>query len=259
LRFFFFFFFGAVLALLLDDDREAARAPPADPYPSQSGIEIHPSSRYAVFGWDGMVDGRSPDLLHACHSLLLLSLSFRAITLATMKASILPRAGPVYPSQSGIEIQPSSRYTCCGLDGMLEGRMHVSRHACHSRLLLSLSFRANTLANMKESILPRACPSYPSQSGREIQPSSRYTWCGEDGMLEGRCPDLRHSLHSGRLFSLSFRTIALAAAKESMRLVPLFPSPSASFTATRGIDRREEQGVVRPRAPSRASGRSQPE
>ena len=35
----FFFFFGAVLALLLDDedDCEAVRAPPADPYPSQSG------------------------------------------------------------------------------------------------------------------------------------------------------------------------------------------------------------------------------
>ena len=46
----FFFFFGAVLVLLLDDDREAAFAPPDDPYPSQSGTEIHPSSRYTMQG-----------------------------------------------------------------------------------------------------------------------------------------------------------------------------------------------------------------
>jgi hypothetical protein len=66
--FFFFFFFGAMLALLLLDDREAARAPPADPYPSQSGIEIQPSSRYVMCGPAGMFEGRWPDLLHAFHS-----------------------------------------------------------------------------------------------------------------------------------------------------------------------------------------------
>ena len=68
-----------------------------------------------------MFEGRFPDLLHASHSLLLFSLSFRAITLAAAKGSMVPYA-PVYPSQSGIEIQPSSRYTWCGQDGMLEGR-----------------------------------------------------------------------------------------------------------------------------------------
>ena len=52
---FFFFFFGAVLVLLLDKDCEAA--PPDDPYPSQSGIEIHPSSRYVTRGLPGMLAG----------------------------------------------------------------------------------------------------------------------------------------------------------------------------------------------------------
>ena len=89
-----------------------------------------------------------------------------------------------------------------------------------------------------------ARPSYPSQSGMEIQPSSRYVSFGLDGMLEGRWRDLLHASHSFLLFSLSFCTIVRAAAKGSMRLVPLFhpscpapsvPFPFASFTATRGI------------------------
>jgi hypothetical protein len=45
--------------------------------PSQSGIEIQPSLRYVVSGWDGMLEGRCPLLLHACHSFTLLSFSFR--------------------------------------------------------------------------------------------------------------------------------------------------------------------------------------
>ena len=52
----------------------------------------------------------------------------------------------------------------------------------------------------------------------EIQPSSRYVLCGLDGMFEGRWPDLRHASHSLKLFSFSFRTIVLAAAKGSMPL-----------------------------------------
>ena len=72
----FFFFFGAVVALLLDDDREAVRAPPVDPYPSQSGKEIQPSSRYVLDGRDGMFEGRWPDLLHTSHSLLPFIFSF---------------------------------------------------------------------------------------------------------------------------------------------------------------------------------------
>ena len=104
-----FFVFGAVLALLLDDDdREAAMPPPSDPYPSQSGMEIHPSSRYTWDGSDGMLEGRCPDLLHAFHSSCPFSLIFRTIALATMKESMAPRP-PSLPSQSGQEIHPSSR------------------------------------------------------------------------------------------------------------------------------------------------------
>jgi hypothetical protein len=59
------------------------------------------------------------------------------------------------------------------------------------------------------------CPlPYPSQSGYEIQPSSRYVMCGLEGMLEVRCHDLLHYTHSFTPFSLSFCTIALAIAKE---------------------------------------------
>ena len=47
---FLFVFFWVVLELLLDDDDDDAEmeplVPPSDPYPSQSGIEIHPASRY---------------------------------------------------------------------------------------------------------------------------------------------------------------------------------------------------------------------
>jgi hypothetical protein len=68
LRFFFVFFFGAVVALLLDEDDREAAAPPSDPKPSQSGMEIQPSSRYVLCGPAGMLEGRCPLLLHAFHS-----------------------------------------------------------------------------------------------------------------------------------------------------------------------------------------------
>ena len=115
-------------------------------------------------------------------------MSFRTIILATEKGSILPRANPSYPSQSGIEIQPSSRYILLGVDGMLEGRCPELLHSTHSFELFSLSFRTIALAAMKESMLPGGArrPSYPSQSGIEIQPSSRYVLAGPEGMLEGR-------------------------------------------------------------------------
>ena len=38
-------------------------------YPSQSGIEIQPSSRYTLPGLEGMFEVRSPALLHTAHSL----------------------------------------------------------------------------------------------------------------------------------------------------------------------------------------------
>jgi hypothetical protein len=185
-------------------------------YPSQSGIEIQPSSRYVKYGEDGMLEGRLPDLLHAFHSLLLFSLSFHTIALAAAKESMsLCCVTPVYPSQSGFEIQPSSRYTLCGQVGMFEGRFPDLLHTSHSFALVSLSFRAIALAAAKRSMsLCCVTPVYPSQSGIEIQPSSRYVLSGWDGMFEGRCPALRHTSHSVLLFSLSFRTIALASAKE---------------------------------------------
>ena len=86
LRFFFVFFFGAVVALLLDDDDRAA--PPSDPYPSQSGNEIQPSSRYVVCGLDGMLEGRWPLLLHAFHSFCVFSFSFCAYARPTVKGSM---------------------------------------------------------------------------------------------------------------------------------------------------------------------------
>ena len=85
---FFFAFFFVALELLLDDDDPEPLAPPSDPYPSQSGIEIQPSSRYTLFGEEGMFEGRWPDLLHTSHYFWLFSLSFRTIALATAKGSM---------------------------------------------------------------------------------------------------------------------------------------------------------------------------
>ena len=127
-------------------------------------------------------------------------------------------ARPMYPSQSGHEIQPSSRYTLAGPDGMFDCRWPFLRHAPHSSFPFSLSFRTIALASAKGRKAPRP-PSLPSQSGHEIQPSSRYVTCGQEGMFEGRWPALRHAFHASEVPSLSFRTIALAATKGSMELV----------------------------------------
>ena len=73
LRFFFSFFISfpflqpalLLLLLLLDNDPDSLFAPATPPhpsrkllYPSQSGIEIQPLSRYVVCGSDGMFEGR---------------------------------------------------------------------------------------------------------------------------------------------------------------------------------------------------------
>ena len=52
--------------------------------------------------------------------------------------------------------------------------------------------------------------SYPSQSGKEIQPSSRYVTSGWDGMLEGR-PAMRHAFHSSQFPNVIARTEARAS------------------------------------------------
>ena len=56
----------------------------------------------------------------------------------------------------------------------------------------------------------------------------RYVRSGLPGMLEGRCPDLHQSRHPRLLCSPSFRTIALAAAKDSMLPGDARPFPSQS-------------------------------
>jgi hypothetical protein len=48
----------------------------------------------------------------------------------------------------------------------------------------------------------------PSQSGHEIQPSSRYVRSGRPGMSEGRCPLLLHAYHPLLPFSSSPRASA---------------------------------------------------
>jgi hypothetical protein len=189
-------------------------------YPSQSGIEIQPSSRYRLCGLAGMLEGRCPDLIHASHSFLLFSLSFRTSALAAAKGSMSfakTRPSP-YPSQSGIEIQ-SSRYVLDGVDGTFAGRFPDLLHFSQSFLLFNLSFRTIALAAWKGSTSLRCVtPVYPSQSGHEIQPLSRYIEDGPSGMFDGRFPALPHACHSFSLFSLSFLTIALAAANGSMSL-----------------------------------------
>ena len=172
-----------------------------------------------------MFEGRFPALLHALHPFSPFNLSFRTIILAAANGSMsLTKIRPSFPSQSGHEIQPTSRYVLFGWDGMLEGRWPDLHHSSHSFLLFSLSLRTIALESRKESIAPFP-PCLPSQFGSEIQPSSRYVWRGLDGMLEGRCPALLHACHSFSLFSLSFRTIALAAAMGSMPLVLISPPP----------------------------------
>jgi hypothetical protein len=89
LRFIFVFFLGAVISLLLDENahREAA-APPSDPYPSQSGMEIQPSSRYTLSGRPGMLEGRWPLLLHSLHSFAFFSFSFCTYARPAAKGSM---------------------------------------------------------------------------------------------------------------------------------------------------------------------------
>ena len=199
-----------------------------------------------------MLEGLWPALHHVSHSFLLLRLSPRAIARAAVNGSsmVLRDIRALYPSQSGIEIQPSSRYIMYGLAGMLKGRCPDVLHAFHALTPSSLSLRTMTLAAANGSMVLRLAFRLvtPSQSGIEIQPSSRYITCGLAGMLKGRCPDLLHSLHSGRVFIWSFRAIALATSNGSM--APPFHPFSTSFTATRGT----RCVVSRPRAGIRSLG-----
>ena len=122
-------------------------------YPNQSGIEIHPLSRYDAFGLDGMLSGLLPAFSHVFHSAWLFRFSFRTIALADGKGSMLPGVVcPLYPRKSGHEMNPSSRYALSGLDGIFHGRFPALPHAFHSLALFSLSFRAITLASGKGTI-----------------------------------------------------------------------------------------------------------
>ena len=76
-----------------------------------------------------------------------------------------PPADP-YPSQSGMETHPASRYVLSGLLGMLEGRLPLLLYSLHSASLPNSSVLTKVLAASKERAPPLAnpfVPSYPSQ------------------------------------------------------------------------------------------------
>ena len=83
-----------------DDARDAAVAeaeeaseplPNVLAYPSQSGQDTHPMSRYVRCGLLGIVFGRSPRLLYASQDFLLRSFSERAKARASAKGSAVAR------------------------------------------------------------------------------------------------------------------------------------------------------------------------
>ena len=75
-----------------------------------------------------------------------------------------PPADP-YPSQSGMETHPASRYVLAGLLGMLEGRLPLLLYSSHSFQPASFSDLTKVLAASKERAFPFAIflSSYPSQ------------------------------------------------------------------------------------------------
>ena len=159
-------------------------------------------------------------LQYALHSFAVFTLSFRTIALAAVKEIISLRLITFgsYPSQSGIETHPLSRYTLFGATGMLRGRWPDLYHSLHSFSPPSLSFRTIALASAKGSILPGGAFEllYPRKSGQEVQPSSWYILSGDAGMLaDRRFPDLLHTSHAVLLPNLIDRTKARASVKES--------------------------------------------
>ena len=98
---------------------------------------------------------------------------------------------------------------------MLEGLLPDLLHAFHSFVLFSLSFLTIARAGLKASMLSYR-PLYPSQSGHETQPWSRYVIAGDAGMLLGRFPDLHHSRQARSLSNFSFLAYARDAANESI-------------------------------------------
>ena len=82
--------------LLLDDDR----APPSAPYPSQSGMDTPPASRYVFLGQLGISKGRLSLLLYSSHSFCPPSFSDRTNVLAASKDNHVTLSLSSYPSQS---------------------------------------------------------------------------------------------------------------------------------------------------------------
>jgi hypothetical protein len=97
---------------------------------------------------------------------------------------------------------------------MSEGRWPLLLHSRHPLWPFSSSPRANARPSVK---LFHATRSLPSQSGHEIQPSSRYVRSGRPGMSEGRCPLLLHAYHPLLPFSSSPRASALREASADSR------------------------------------------
>ncbi len=139
---------------------------------------------------------------------------------------------------------------------MLLGLLPALHQALHSRLLLRPSFHTNSraaangtmelrlaarLAVRRTLEYPsRSCTGlavrlavrtleYPSQSCSEIQPASRYITCGQPGMLEGRCSELLHALHSRLLLNFRVLTAARAASNGRKARLPRPPRPFAGL------------------------------
>ena len=86
---------------------------------------------------------------------------------------------------------------------MLEGRFPLLQYSFHSFCPVSFSVLTKVLAASKERALPFGIGffccfpmPYPSQSGMETHPASRYIVFGSLGILEGRFPLLQYSFHS---------------------------------------------------------------
>ena len=222
-------FFSLPPALLLLDDDHRSSTTTGVP----SCAALHLRCTHALFRlFAPPFFGLSLQFVHTPQSSFLHPAHFPHLVLRGRCHADPPPAPPPsapYPSQSGMDTHPASRYVCLGQLGISKGRLSLLLYSSHSFCPPSFSDHTNVLAASKDNHVTLSLSSYPSQSGKEIHPSSRYIESGRAGMLEGRF-SLLHTTHSLCLVRLTFRTIALAAWKESMYLrcgTSFCPSQSA--------------------------------